>query len=120
MDKREVRRAYKENSRPMGIYCVRNTGTGRTLVGRSADLPSALNREQAQLRFGGHPNRLLQSDWNAHGPASFAFEVLDTLAAPEGADYDPVDDLRVLEALWVERLDPFGERGYARRPAVRP
>jgi len=26
--------------------------------------------------------------------------------------YDPRDDLRALEALWLDRLQPHGERGY--------
>lgn len=118
MNKKELRREYKEARRPIGIYCVRNIANGRILLGRSNDLPSALNRQRAQLRFGGHPNRALQAEWDALGPASFSFEVLDTLAIPERADYDPRDDLRLLEALWIERLDPFDERSYAARPAV--
>ncbi len=97
----------------MGVYRVRNTQTDRSLVARSVDLPASLNRERAQLRFGGHPNAALQRDWHAFGPDAFAFEVLDTLTPPDDRpDYDPADDLRVLEALWLERLAPFGERGY--------
>jgi len=43
--------------------------------------------------------------------------VLDTIKAPDDQpDYDASDDLRVLEELWVDRLQPFGERGYGRRP----
>ena len=115
MSRQALRRAYKETRRPMGVYRVRNTQTDRSLVARSVDLPASLNRERAQLRFGGHPNADLQRDWNAFGPDAFAFEVLDTLAPPDDRpDYDPTDDLRVLEALWLERLAPFGERGYVR------
>ena len=113
----ELRRSYKETPRPMGVYCVRNVRDGRALVARSVDLPASLNRERAALRFGGHPNAALQRDWNALGPDAFVFEVLDTLAAPEGRpDYDPADDLRVLEALWVERLAASDQRGYLPRP----
>jgi hypothetical protein len=105
----------------MGIYRVRNIRDGRSLVGRSVDLPARLNRERAQLRLGAHRNAALQHDWNVLGPDAFAFEVLDTLTTPEDKpDYDPTDDLRVLEALWLERLEPFGERGYMPRPAPRP
>jgi hypothetical protein len=100
----------------MGVYRVRNITDDRSLVGRSVDLPSILNREQAQLRLGAHRNAELQRDWNALGPDAFAFEVLDTLTPPEQPDYDPGEDLRVLEALWLERLEPFGERGYTPRP----
>ena len=115
--KRELVRAYKESRRPMGVYQVRNTVDGRAFVARSVDLPSALNRERAALRFGAHGNAALQRDWNALGPDAFAFEVLDTLTPPEGQPaYDPADDLRVLEALWLERLQPYGERGYLQEP----
>ncbi len=87
--RRELVRAYKETARPMGVYRVRNTIDGRSLVGTSVDLPSILNRERTQLRFGGHPNAALQRDWNALGPDAFAFEVLDTLTPPDRAGYDP-------------------------------
>ena len=117
--KRELIRAYKETRRPMGVFQVRNTTDGRALVAASADLPAALNHHRAALRFGAHRNRALQRDWDALGPDAFAFEVLDTLAAPENDPaYDPADDLRVLEALWLDRLRPYGERGYLAPPRV--
>ena len=104
----------------MGVYRVVNLRDGRSLVGRSVDLPASLNRERAALRFGSHANAALQRDWNALGPDAFAFEVPDTLAPPDDRPgWNPADDLRVLEALWLERLEPFGERGYMRRPTVR-
>jgi hypothetical protein len=121
MDRKAAIRAYKETPRPMGIYRIRNLRDGRSLVARSVDVPSALNRERTQLNLRAHRNRALQRDWIELGPDAFAFEVLDTLAAPHGRpDYDPGDDLRVLEALWLDRLQPFGERGYTPRPASRP
>ena len=117
MDRRALIRSYKETPRPMGVYRVRNIRDDRSLVGSSVDLPSILNRERAQLRLGAHRNVALQRDWNALGPDAFAFEVLDTLTPPEGQPgWDPADDLRVLEALWLERLQPFDERGYNGRP----
>ena len=103
----------------MGVYRIRNTTNGRALVGRSVDLPSILNRERAQLRLGVHPIKDLQRDWNALGPDAFAFEILDTLKLPDTPGYDPTDDLLVLEALWLEQLQPFEERGYTPRPKPR-
>src|SRR5215467_14280564 len=102
MDRKALIREYKESRRPMGVYRVRNTVNGRSLVGASADLPAMLNRHRAQLRLGVHFNRALQKDWNEFGPEAFEFEVLDTLTAPDRPDYDPSDDLRVLEELWLE------------------
>jgi group I intron endonuclease len=116
MDKKALTREYKENRRPMGVYQVRNTVNGKLLVGTSVDLPSILNRHRAELRMGGHRNRELQKDWTKFGPEAFEFEVLDTLTPPERLDYDPKDDLRALEELWLDKLSPFDERGYNARP----
>ncbi len=112
MDRKAVSRAYKETRQPMGIYRVRNVQSGQYLVGKSLNLPAILNRHQADLRFGGHRNRALQQDWTASGGDAFAFEVLDTLSPTDAPDYDPADDLRVLEAMWVERLRSEGAEPY--------
>ena len=97
----------------MGIYRVHNTRSDRSLVGRSVDLPAILNRERSQLRLGVHRNTALQRDWTELGADAFVFEVLDTLKPPDGQPgYDPTDDLKLLEAMWVERLQVVGERGY--------
>jgi len=116
MDKKALTRQYKETRRPMGVYQVRNTVNGKVLIGVSVDLPAMLNRQQAQLRMGGHPNRELQKEWAEFGPEAFEFEILDTLTPPEGAQYDPKDDLRALEQLWLDKLSPFGECGYNVKP----
>ena len=119
MNRKSLIRAYKETRRPMGVYRIHNTRDDRSLVGRSVDLPSILNRERVSLKFGNHPNAALQRDWTTLGPDAFVFEVLDTIKAPdEQPDYDPTDDLRVLEELWIERLELVGERGYGRRARV--
>lgn len=118
MDRKQLTRDYKETPRPMGVYRVRNLQNGRTLVGRSVNLPAVLNRERAQLKLNAHRNRVLQQDWNALGADAFAFEVLDTITPPEDREgYDPTDDLTVLEALWLDRLRPWEAGGYMKPPA---
>jgi hypothetical protein len=116
MDRKALIREYKANRRPMGVFQVRNTLSGKVLLGSTADLPSMLNRQRAQLQMGAHPNRDLQADWRAQGPGAFAFEVLDTLTPSDEAGYDPREDLRTLEAMWLAKLAPFGERGYNMEP----
>jgi hypothetical protein len=114
--KKALIRAYKETRRPMGVYRILNTASGKALVGVSTDLPAILNRHRAQLRLGRHANATLQKDWNDLGAEAFVFEVLDTLAPSERPDDDPGEDLRTLQHLWLERLSPFGDRGYNSRP----
>jgi hypothetical protein len=116
LDRKELARQYKETPRTMGVGAVRNLTTGKLLVFSGADLPSLLNRHRAQLRLGAHPNRSLQDDWNSLGVSAFGFETLDTLQPAETPDYDPADDLRALEDLWLEKLAPFEPAGYNRRP----
>jgi hypothetical protein len=116
MNRKALVREYKERRRPMGVFQVRNLANGKVFVGSSPDLPAMLNRQRAQLRMGMHPNRGLQTDWTTHGPDAFAFEILDTLAHADRPDADPVTDLRVLEAMWLEKLAPYGERGYNAAP----
>jgi hypothetical protein len=120
MDRKALIRQYKETRRPAGIYRIRNTTNGKSLVGASTDLPSMLNRLRFQLGSGSTLMPELQADWNRLGPDAFAFEVLDTLEPPpDQPGWDPADDLRELEQLWLEKLSPYGERGYNRAPSKR-
>src|SRR5258708_4827892 len=116
MDRKALIRDYKENRRPIGVFRVRNTVNGKSLVGTSTDLPAMLNRQRWQLSLGSHPSRELQNDWNEIGSDAFVFEILDTLTAPDQPDYDPSDDLRALEELWLDKIEPFDDRGYNKRP----
>ena len=115
IDRKERIRQYKETPRPMGVFRVRNTAAGRSLVGLSVDLPSMLNRQRFQLESGGHPDRCLQADWDAAAGAGFEFEVLDTLEVLPESERDPVEDLEALRDIWLERLSTGGELLYAKR-----
>ena len=107
MDRKALKRQYKETRHPMGVYRVHNIINGKSLIGASVNLTAALNSHLAQLRLEVHSNRQLQLDWNRMGPDAFRFEVLDTLAPPDEPDYDPSQDLKVLERLWLEKASPY-------------
>ena len=53
----------------------------------------------------------MQEDWNTAGSEHFAFEIVDELT-PRSGEVDYRGELESLENLWLERLQPFGERGY--------
>ncbi len=40
----------------------------------------------------------------------FAFEILDEITPKEGRDYR--EELALLEELWLEKSQPYGDRGY--------
>src|SRR5690349_12143048 len=110
--KKELKEQYKLSHTPMGVYQIRNLTNGKVFVGTALNLPGILTSNRLQLKSGRHPNNKLQVEWNEFGSESFAFEVLDELAATEGPDYDYRADLGFLEELWLEKLQPYGDRGY--------
>ncbi len=46
---------------------------------------------------------------------NFSFEVVDTLEPKEDTTYDYTKDLSVLEEMWLEKLQPFSEKGYNKK-----
>ena len=110
--RKQLKKEYLESKRPMGVYRVLNTENGKCLVGSSANLPAILKRIEFELKMGNHRNGALQSDWESYGVDAFAFEVLETLEPEERSDYNPTEDLNVLEGLWLEKLSPFAPNGY--------
>jgi alkanesulfonate monooxygenase SsuD/methylene tetrahydromethanopterin reductase-like flavin-dependent oxidoreductase (luciferase family) len=114
--RKELIRAYKETPRPMGVYRVFNHANGKSLVGAWRDVRARLNRQEAELKYGIHPNQALLADWKALGKDAFLFEILDTLEPSDEPNYDAKEDLEVLEALWLEKLQPYGDKGYNTPP----
>ena len=105
IDKKEIKRNYKETLPPMGIFVFRNLMSGKILLGKSMNLPGKKNAIEFQLKMGSHMNRNLQEDYKKEGLESFAFEVIDELEPKEGVDYDYSDDLTALMDLWVEKYE---------------
>jgi hypothetical protein len=109
-DRKRLKDEYKRGRREAGVFQIRNTANGKVLVVSALDLPGVMNRHRFELAAGGHMNRRLQADWDESGGDAFAFEVLDQLVPRQGTD--PRAELTFLEDLWLERLNPYGDRGY--------
>ena len=110
-DKRR-KREYKEGRRESGVFQIRNTASGKVFVASGLDLPGVMNRHRFELTKGSHMNARLQADWDELGGEGFAFEVLDQLGEVGGTEAELRGELAFLEELWLDRLKPFGERGY--------
>jgi group I intron endonuclease len=115
VDKKELKAKYKQTPPPMGVFQIRNLANEKVFVGSSLNLVGIFNRHEFQLKMGGHPNKSLQKDWNEFGGENFAFEVLEEVFPRENPGYDYKSDLEVLEDLWLEKLEPYGEKGYNER-----
>ncbi len=118
-EQKTLKQHYRETPRPLGVFQIRNLTNEKVFVSQSADLPGSLNRHRFELQMGSHQNRALQNDWNEGGATQFAFEILDELA-PRAATPDELKtDLAALETIWLEQLQPYGERGYNEPPKSR-
>ena len=109
MDKAEAKRNYKEATRPMGIYRIKNQQTGVSYVGYSVDPQAKLNRHKAELKFGSHRNKELLAEWKALGESAFAFEVIDELEQDKDSKSDPMEELQVLAGMWIGKLEKAGD-----------
>ncbi|HEY3041946.1 MAG TPA: GIY-YIG nuclease family protein [Pyrinomonadaceae bacterium] len=111
-DKKQLKKSYQKKPRPMGVFLIRNNLNDKVFLGAGLDLRGIINRHNFQLQKGIHPNKSLQADWNTLGSNNFAFEIVDELTPREGAGIDYHKELSFLEDLWLEKLQPFGDRGY--------
>jgi hypothetical protein len=114
--KSELKRAYKDNPPPAGVFQITNSANGKIFLGKGINVRGILNSQQAQLQFGSHQNRDLQQDYNRYGAATFVFEVIDELELSDKTPQEMREDLSALEELWLEKLQPYGERGYHKAP----
>lgn len=119
IDKAEAKRAYKLSHRPMGVFQIRNKVNGKVFVDSSLNVPGMINRYTFQLNAGVHPCKQLQADWKVQGSSDFEFETLEPVEPRDDQNYDYTADLEVLEDLWLEKLELFGNNGYNERKLTR-
>lgn len=111
-DRAEIKRRYKESTPEMGIYQIRSKANGKIFVESSRNLEGSRMSRMFQLRMGKAVfSRELQKDLSEFGAENFEFSVLAVLAAPQRGE-DVAQSLAALELHWLEKLQPFGERGY--------
>jgi hypothetical protein len=85
------------------------------LIGSSKNLTGRINRFKFGLNYGTESNRELLADFVKYGEENFTFGILDELTPKDDPAYDYTEDLKVLEEMWIEKLQPFGEKGYNKK-----
>jgi group I intron endonuclease len=117
--KKQLKQEYAQTPRAAGVFQIRNTVNEKVFVGSNTNLSGIFNRHEFQLKADGHPNKKLQSDWNEFGAEKFAFEVLEEVEPRDNPNYDLRADLEFYENIWLEKLEPYGERGYNEKKITR-
>lgn len=113
--RKELKAAYKNKKYQMGVFQIKNTINGKIFIGSSLDLTAIWNRQKTQLKFGSHPNKPLQMDWNAFGEENFSYEILAEIKQAEGKEQNYKNEVAGLEELYLEEFLPFDDNGYNKR-----
>lgn len=116
MNKKDLKEQYKQIVFPMGIFQIRNIVNGKIYLEGSMNLDKIWNRHRSELQMRGHRNEKLQNDWNEFGEENFRFEILSELKLKEDDFNDPKIELKQLEKMYFEELQPYGEKGYHNMP----
>ncbi|PAE37596.1 GIY-YIG nuclease family protein [Bacillus sp. 7884-1] len=113
MDRRkELKQQFKETSVEAGIYQIKNTINNKILVGSTKNLKT-LNGITFMLETNGYTtNKELQKEWNQYGRDAFKIDILEKLKKDDGHYFNEKEALLALEEKWLEKLQPYGERGY--------
>jgi hypothetical protein len=119
MDKKEIKKQYKQSLRPMGIFQIKNLANNKIFIGSSSNIEGKLNSIKFQLEMGSYINKDLQKDFNQFGVENFLFETLDILEPKQDTEYNYNEDLKTLEEMWIDKLQPFNERGYHKQKDTR-
>ncbi len=119
MDKRQAKLDYKLSHRPMGVFQILNTANGKMFVDTSLNIPGKINRHRVQLNAGLHQTKRLQADWSEFGEQAFQFETLESVEPRPDPAYNYASDLKVLEELWLEKLQPYEDAGYNAKQMTR-
>jgi hypothetical protein len=118
--KKELAQSYKQTFRTMGVYQIRNVKNGKILVGGTMDMDGARNLLEFSKQMNSTSVFELKRDWAEYGGDSFVFEELDRIKPREEFAGDAADkkkyraEVDTLLELWLEKLQPYGDKGYNR------
>ena len=107
MDRRKTLiNEYKRGQIIGGIYRVTNTRNGMYLLDYAPNLQSKQNSFNFMVSSGSCLDYRLKKDLTAFGGEVFIFEMLEALEKKQEQTQDEfMDDLKMLEQLWSEKLD---------------
>jgi len=110
--KKELKESYKEMKFKIGVFQIRNIVNNKIYVESSVDLVAIWNRYKFQLKNGLHPNTYLQKEFSEFGEKKFIFEILSEIKQDDTKNTDYRKEVKQLETMFIEELQPFDENGY--------
>ncbi len=109
--KKLLKEQYKEIKIEAGVYQIKNIHNQKVFVDSTRNLKT-LNGKLFMLKTGVSFIEKIQPDLDEYGAKAFVAEVLEVLEKKADGYFDEKDALKKLKEKWLEKLQPFGDRGY--------
>jgi len=113
--RKELKEEYKQMKFKMGVFQIKNNINGKIFIGSSLDLKAIWFAQKLQLDMGMHQNGELQKDWKKFGSDNFSYDILDEINETEDKPVDYKKEVKTLEDMIINELQPFEEKGYNKR-----
>ena len=112
---KELKQEYKQIKFKMGVFQIRNKINDKLFIGSSMDLTAIWHAQKLQLDFGMHQNTMLQDDWKEFGSENFVYEIIEEIKYSEDKPVNYEKEIKTLEELIIEELQPFENKGYNKK-----
>lgn len=108
--RKELTRQYKEREITGGIYLIKNSLGGKSVLGSTTDIRGSRNRFDFSKKTGLCADKRIESEWKRLGANAFSFDVLEEIAKDTAkTDREFERDLADYKELWLEKLSAEGE-----------
>jgi len=115
INKKEIRKEYKNQKHPAGLYAVKNKPGNKMFIGTSINLPAKIRGITFELEMGSHTYDNLVNDYKQLGKENFEIFILDQIEVKDETERELKAELETLEAMWVEILKSEGVTFYNKK-----
>lgn len=115
INKKEIRKEYKNQKHPAGLYAVKNKPGNKMFIGTSINLPAKIRGITFELEMGSHTYDNLVNDYKLLGKENFEIFILDQIEVKDETERELKAELETLEAMWVEKLKSEGVTFYNKK-----
>lgn len=96
IDKKQIKREYKEKIRPAGVYAIINNVEKKVFIGQTRNPSGALQRIILELERGTHPYKNMVKDYAKKNKDDFEIKLISEL------DISDLEENEVVEQLILE------------------
>lgn len=115
INKKEIKKEYKNQKHPAGLYAVKNRPDNKMFIGTSPNLPAKIRGITFELEMGSHAYHNLADDYKKLGKENFEIFILDQIEVKDETDRELQAELETLEAMWVDKLKNEGVTFYNKK-----